>query len=243
MMNLIVKKPGSANSKLRAVFLALLVVSLCRELAFPGRAAIADGQKARNAARAVSEIPNGPERDMRDVIERYVADRGSLNRFFAIPMSPARHARFKQFYAEWLERLQRINFDALGQDGRVDYLLFKNHLDHELRQLDIQARAFAEAQPLVPFASSIIELEEARRRMEPIDSAKTAALLTKLNKQIQETRKGFEAEVKTGPAKVKKTVANRAVTIVNSLRTTLKNWFGFYDGYDPVFTWWVAEPY
>jgi uncharacterized protein (DUF885 family) len=27
------------------------------------------------------------------------------------------------------------------------------------------------------------------------------------------------------------------------LRGTLKNWFGFHNGYDPVFTWWVGEPY
>jgi uncharacterized protein (DUF885 family) len=30
---------------------------------------------------------------------------------------------------------------------------------------------------------------------------------------------------------------------VASLRTTLRNWFSFYDGYDPIFTWWMAEPY
>jgi uncharacterized protein (DUF885 family) len=244
MMKLIVKKRGGMAIALRGIFFVLFTASLCQGLTFAGRAAIAHRQKAvRPAAGSNSGSPNGSKSDMRDVIERYVADRGSLTRFFAMPMSPSRHARFKQFYGEWLGVLQRIDFDALGQDGRVDYLLFKNHLDRELRQLDIQARAFAEAQPLVPFASSIIELEEARRRMEPIDSGKAAAVLTKLNKQIQETRKGFEAEVKAGPPKVKKTVANRAAVIVNNLRTTLKNWFGFYDGYDPVFTWWVAEPY
>ncbi len=28
-----------------------------------------------------------------------------------------------------------------------------------------------------------------------------------------------------------------------SLRSTLRNWYGFYNGYDPMFTWWVSEPY
>ena len=27
------------------------------------------------------------------------------------------------------------------------------------------------------------------------------------------------------------------------LRGTLRNWFGFHNGYDPVFTWWAGEPY
>jgi uncharacterized protein (DUF885 family) len=33
------------------------------------------------------------------------------------------------------------------------------------------------------------------------------------------------------------------VSVVNSLRETLRNWHRFYDGYDPIFTWWTAEPY
>jgi len=48
---------------------------------------------------------------------------------------------------------------------------------------------------------------------------------------------------KPGPIKVKKTVANRAVVAINSLRNSLRGWFGYYNGYDPTFTWWVDEPY
>ena len=44
-------------------------------------------------------------------------------------------------------------------------------------------------------------------------------------------------------AKPKRTVANRAARTVQGLRNTLKNWYSFYNGYDPLFTWWNAEPY
>ena len=37
--------------------------------------------------------------------------------------------------------------------------------------------------------------------------------------------------------------ANRALADVEGLRNTLRGWFGFYDGYDPLFTWWMHEPY
>ncbi len=30
---------------------------------------------------------------------------------------------------------------------------------------------------------------------------------------------------------------------MNVLRQTLQAWFTFYDGYDPLFTWWSGEPY
>ena len=174
---------------------------------------------------------------MRASIERYTADRGSLTRSYPVGISPARRARFKKFYEEWLASLQALDFDSMTQDGKIDYLLFKNHLEYESRQLDIQSRQLAEIEPLVPFANTIIGLEEARRRMEPIDSAKVAATLTDLRKQVDERRRTVEQ------LRVKKTVANRAVAAMNGLRNSLRNWYTFYNGYDPLFTWWNEEPY
>lgn len=194
-----------------------------------------------------------PDSVMRGAIERYTTDRVALTRSYPVSLSASRQARFRQFYMDWLGAIQKVDFDSFGQADKVDYLLFKNHLEHELRLLDIQAKQLAEIEPLIPFAQSITQLEEARRRMEPIDAAKAAALLTNLRKQIDEERKAVEAGLKPegktktddkiGPLKVKKTAANRAVAVIAGLKTTLKNWYTFYDGYDPVFTWWAGEPY
>lgn len=83
-------------------------------------------------------------------------------------------------------------------------------------------------------------MEDSRRRLETIDAAKTAALLYDLNKAISATQKGIEVGT---IAKPKRTVANRAAQTVFSLRQTLRNWFNFYNAYDPQFTWWNSEPY
>ncbi len=187
--------------------------------------------------------------EMRGVIERFVADRGSLARFHTVQFSPDRSTRMREFYGEWLARIDKLGFDSMSHEGQVDYLLFKNQLRYELDQLNVQAKQFAEIEPFIPFARAIMGLEEARRRMEPINSEKTAALLNVLNKQISEARKSIEALAKEpagkagGKPPAKKAVANRATLAINSLRGTLKDWFGFYDGYDPVFSWWVGEPY
>jgi uncharacterized protein (DUF885 family) len=181
--------------------------------------------------------------EMRSAIERYVVDRGSLSRSYPVEISPARQARFKQFYSEWLAAIGKMNFDAMSHDGKVDYLLFKNHLNHELQQLEIQGKSLAEIAVLVPFAQTITGLAEARRRMEKIDAPKTAALLNDLNKQIEAARRSVESGLRAEPGKVKKSVANRTVSTVNNLRGTLRTWFGYYNGYDPLFTWWVDEPY
>ncbi len=200
-----------------------------------------------------------PASEMRGVIERYTVDRSILTRSYPLSLSAARHGRFKQFYTDWLALLSKLDFDRLSHDDQVNYILFKNHLESELRQIEIQARQLVETEALLPFAKSITELEEARRRMEPINSAKSAALLTELKNQIDETRKAVESglgrerraetsadalvENKTASIRVKKTVANRAVGTITVLRTTLRNWHNFYNGYDPVFSWWTQEPY
>jgi uncharacterized protein (DUF885 family) len=195
-------------------------------------------------ARRISDdlsLYNEPPSRLRGVIEKFDEDYGSLNRFYTAPTSPNRAARLRRFYADWLAFLERQNFDSLNHDEQIDYLLFKNYLAHELKELDRNARQLEEMAALIPFARAISDLEDARRQLKTIDPAQTAALLNELGKTIAATQKGFES----GGAlpKPKRTVANRAARTVGSLRATLRNWQTFYNAYDPNFTWWNAEPY
>ena len=210
-------------------------------------------QRQRPAAN-ISTAEDASASEMRPIIEYYVVDRGSLQRSYPVASSPARRERFRKFYGDALERIRQLNFDAMSQAGKVDYILFRNHLERELHQLNIEEKQVAEMQALIPFASGMMSLEEARRRMEPIDSAKTAATLNELKKQIDDTRRAVEAGLRTErgsdsrseavePIKVKKTVAFRAVGALNNLRNNLRNWYTFYNGYDPIFTWWNENPY
>src|SRR5260370_8145501 len=47
--------------------------------------------------------------EMRPIIEYYIADRGSLQRSYPFTISPARHARFQQFYSIAPDRIQKTN--------------------------------------------------------------------------------------------------------------------------------------
>jgi uncharacterized protein (DUF885 family) len=239
-----------ASPALTTRLVAFLVLTTCFSIQTP-----AQGNKPNGARpKAPAEPAQTKESEMRASIERYTVDRGSLQRSYPVATSPARRDRFRKFYNDWLASLLKVDFDSMSQDGKIDYILFKNHLEYELRQLDIQAKQLEEIQPLVPFAKTIVDLEETRRRMEPIDSAKVAATLTSLRKQVDDRRRaielGLRSESRGGetPAgaesvRVKKTVANRAALAINGLRNTLRNWYTFYNGYDPVFTWWNEEPY
>jgi uncharacterized protein (DUF885 family) len=240
---------------MRSALRCFVVISLlcCFLIQIPAQTANRINGGTRTKATAAD--PNGsktPVSEMRNAIERYTLDRGSLARSYPVQTSRWRRERFKKFYEEWLTSLQSLDFDSMSEDGKIDYILFKNHLEYDLRQLDILARQISEIEPLVPFGTKIIELEEARRRMEPIESAKIAATLNDLRKQVDERRRavelGLRAEARGGdttndPVRAKKTVANRAVAAINSLRGNLRNWYTFYNGYDPIFTWWNEEPY
>ena len=181
---------------------------------------------------------NEPQSRLRGTIEAFNEDYGAFNRFYTAYTSSNRFARMRGIYGEYLSDLERLNFDLLSQDEKVDYTLFKNYLDHELKELARNEAQLTEMGGLMPFAKTISELEDARRRLETIDSEKTAALLDDLAKSIAATPKAIEAGQKP-----KRTVATRASRTVIQLRNTLRNWYNFHAGYDPQFTWWNEQPY
>jgi uncharacterized protein (DUF885 family) len=178
--------------------------------------------------------------EMAAPIERYIADRATIIRTYPIEISETRRRRLATFYSEWTDRMAQMKFDALSPEGRIDYVLLKNHLQHEVRQLELDAKAFQEEAPLMPFAGVIVGFEESRRRMEPADAAKMAVAVSALAKQIDDMRKK-ESAMRSAPPK--KTVANHAAVTLKNLRGTFRRWYEFYNGYDPAFTWWMEEPY
>ncbi len=171
------------------------------------------------------------------LIALYTADHGSLMRYYDVE-SPARRQRMEQFTRDWLSQLEKVPFDQLKADGRIDYVVFHNYLEHELKQLELQSLWAAETDPILPFAKGLIALEDARRKIETMNARETAAKVTRLAAEVERTRKDSAALIKN-----KKIAAARASRTLASLRAMLAKWYGFYDGYDPMFSWWVAQPY
>ncbi|MGH9657439.1 MAG: DUF885 family protein [Bryobacteraceae bacterium] len=182
----------------------------------------------------------GASDDLREIVERYAADRGSLQRFYDVPASPATEGAMRPFYVAWRAALDRLDFNKLGLNARVDFLLFRNTLDHEIRQLDLNRARVEETKALVPFASAIEALKEARQRVDPLEPSQAATTVVNLNRQIDEVTRWIN---KGESLKIEKTVASRAARSVESLRESLRQWYQFYQGYDPLFGWWVADPY
>ncbi|HMQ05340.1 MAG TPA: DUF885 family protein [Pyrinomonadaceae bacterium] len=177
---------------------------------------------------------------LRQVIEHYDQDRGAFNRWFSAETSSARRERFKKLYSDRLAELAKLDFSRLQHHEQIDYLLFQNHLRRELQELERGVKQLEEMALLIPFAQTISDLEDQRRRLETIDPERTAALLDGLARRIADTQRNLETNTALRPAR---TVAYRAVRTIASLRSTLRNWYNFHNAYDPAFTWWCRKPF
>jgi len=179
------------------------------------------------------------EPGLRAHIDRYQADLAALNRFYTLDEAPQRIRDLRRFHKSWLDALAKLNFPALPHDAQVDHVLLTNKIRLELRRLDQTEQRLNEALPLLPFAPAVFELADNRLRVQPPDSAKIAATLFRLEKQIAAARKELPSRKST----TKPATANRASRLTRTLLATLKDWNTFYNGYDPNFSWWTTEPY
>lgn len=230
------------------------------QLAFTSPSQAQDGDWVKYEPPSIAELIAAPSSALAPMLERYDTDRGAIRRLNGSDVSPISIARATAFYDDWKQRLVQIDFDSLNQDGKIDYILFRNHLDYQRRQIDIDNTYREQMASLVPFAGIVTALDDARRHMEPVDSPAAAGVLDRLTKQIAEVRQRVEKGLHAPPDEtgtvgeeavgdesaaiiVKKTVANRAAGEVDGLRGTLREWNGFYSGYDPIFNWWMAEPF
>ena len=107
-----------------------------------------------------------PANKMAAILQRYITDRRTLERKYPIPLSAICRSRMRRFISGWLQAIELLNFDELSREERIDYTLFQNHLNYCLRGLDQQEARFEEMAPLLPFANSILNLEEDRLQME-----------------------------------------------------------------------------
>jgi len=164
-----------------------------------------------------------------------------------ISLSPNRIARLKSFDLDWRAALEKIDAATLTPAARGDLETLQITIHNNLAQLEADTAAIAELAPLVPFARRVIALYESRVRMEDVDAQKAAGEVTAIQKELAQVRARLEAGLSEARDEnalhVGRDTAMRGAEAVDGLRGILTNWFTFFNGYDPLFTWWVALPF
>ncbi|MFT3751063.1 MAG: DUF885 family protein [Agriterribacter sp.] len=190
--------------------------------------------------------------EMNDLMINYTADKGSISRFYSSSDAPGwgrmlnsneyntpeRRQRLLQLIDAYLKKMQQVDFDKMNVNGKVDYLLFKRNLDNEKYALLAEQKDYEKIMDYFPFSDRIYNLEKPRRRGTAVDGEAVAKALNSIK---QEIIKSYEALKKSDSIDMK--YAKYASETAKALQATLKNVYTFYNGYDPVFTWWVPVTY
>jgi uncharacterized protein (DUF885 family) len=202
---------------------------------------------------ALDPMVTGRRSELAEVVARYDADRSALGRRYGVQYSPERTRRLAELTTQWLSHLRALDFDKLSQEGKVDYVLLRHELEYDRYQLDRTRAQLAEMQAYTPFASTIFGLMERRRELEPVNQQDAGRTLAALAKEVDSARRTVERvtgmTVDTSNARVRDSlrtarfVGFRTAGFVENLRNTLGQWYRYYSGYDPLFTWWAADPY
>jgi hypothetical protein len=209
--------------------LAPLAVSRAAEAARQDK--LLPGQPAQPAAAAV----------MPELLRAYAAEARSVSRFYDLPWAAARFDRLEKLYADWRTRVGAVDFAALAQAEKVDYVLLRNELEKSVAEIARDRQRLAPMDPLLKFRGAIHDLEQARWRGGAMDCRSAAGTVSEIAKQaarLKEQAEKAKKEERPSPA-----LALRAAGAITELRGTLKRWFEFYNGFQPDFPFWLKTPY
>ena len=152
--------------------------------------------------------------------------------------SPEQRKRLVEVNNDYLKQLDQIDFNSISVYGKVDYILLKKKIQFELDYLQKQEQKYSSIKQYIPFADSIYFLEKERRRGTSVSGQQVANTLNTVLKQLKSASAQF--------SKLQSLDMPLAITAhdaVIGLKSRLKNFYDFYNGYDPMFTWWAPAPY
>ena len=177
-----------------------------------------------------------PCNDMPLLISSYFTDIRALNRVYVVTSSPEYNSRYKQLALDYINKLKDLQFNALNIDCKADYVLFQQTLENNVYERNESENDFKALQNWFPFASDIYEIEKLRRRGGSIDGQQVAGKYANILQLLKQLTANIESE-----KNISVNHARAAKSIIRGMQSGMRNVFRFYNGYDPLFTWWVPD--
>lgn len=186
--------------------------------------------------------------EMADIMIQYEADKGSIIRFYSVSSrqgerdngynTPERRQRLISLIEDYQKQMLKLDFASMDINGKVDYILFKRNLEDQAYQLKEEKSKYDIVAKYLPFSDRIYALEKPRRRGIEVAGQEVAKELNLINKEITKSIAGLKAT-----DSIELTLADYTAIAIKGLQSSLKNYYSFYNGYDPLFTWWVPKTY
>ncbi|MCY3001251.1 MAG: hypothetical protein NTV21_05550, partial [Planctomycetota bacterium] len=114
---------------------------------------------ATACASAAPQLSTAPS-ELAERVIQFEADRGALRRYWPIDASPRGQARQREFLEGELASLGKVNFDALAQEARVDWILLRNEIEQDLAALELARTRHADVVRLAPYFDSVLDVIE-----------------------------------------------------------------------------------
>ena len=190
--------------------------------------------------------------EMADAMIQYDADKASILRFYSTGSqgdfpsrqqgpgynTPERRKRLLELIDDYLGVLKKSSFEKWNINGKVDYVLFKRNLESEQYQLMQEEKTYDQVAKYLPFSDRLYTLQKPRRRGISVSGEAVAKELNDINKDI-----GTAIDRLKKADSIELNQANLASEAAKGLQGILRDYFNFYNGYDPLFTWWVPKTY
>lgn len=180
----------------------------------------------------------GQDQSLPDLMVQYEADKRIIQRFYAVPGEEETTLRLKSLVAAYLKELGNLDYQTLSVDAKVDYQLFLRNLKEDFREQEVLQKSLSEAQSLMPFEPQIFQFIKEKRRGKRPDAQNTAKLMNDMVFMIQSLAMKLELD-----EKIDAKIGRPAAEHLDHLKKELESVHKFYFDYDPMYSWWVAQPY
>ncbi|MFD2099660.1 DUF885 family protein [Flagellimonas iocasae] len=193
-----------------------------------------------------------PCQEMPYLMENFQADSRVLDNFYSPSTGsfygfgrrgpsasyPEKLDRMDRLYKQYLDKLSALDFDGLSQECQVDYILFKRDLNENLRQSQVERRELDSVAKWFPFTKTVYDLFKLRRRGIQPDAQQVAKEWSGIFDQVDSLKTILKESDDLSVLVIRK-----ATDVGNGLQQALADVHGFYNGYDPMFTWWTSKTY
>ncbi|EME81317.1 uncharacterized protein MYCFIDRAFT_58864 [Pseudocercospora fijiensis CIRAD86] len=182
--------------------------------------------------------------ELRDFIIEIAADVHQLEKFYNVNLSATRVQRLGEYVSQHATALftHFAPFDDLTQDAKVDFLLIHAWIFNKLRTLRTEWTQLSDLKPLLgDWVPGLVDLCERRQKVVPTEGKYAGQVLSDAIKAVD----ALSTEIQKGKFKMEdnRFGAYRAALQLEDLGKRLTEWYEFYSGYDPLFTWWTSKPW
>lgn len=190
-------------------------------------------------------LPSDKNMRMKDLMIQYSANQEAIRRLHVFPEAESRVKALEEVLASTQNNLDRLDFEALSREEKIDWNLMKIEIAERMQDLKEQGENLAESKLFHPFLEDVAKFHDQRISRTLPESESFAKSLAELEREIKATQESIQKQLKEKPAlKVApEHVALRAVNTLQSCSRALDHWYTYFAGYDPLFTWWCKRPY